>query len=294
MITTEFKQKVIEALKTARENFDGSDARFAVSIGISGSQYSRVKNGETDRVISDAAWLTLARRYDVSGNNGRTLKLTKTPVFQFITAQIEACQQNSISYMLCDWSDIGKTVAAKEYCRTHKNAVYIDCSQVKAKQLFIRQISKEFGLGREGRYYDVYNNLAYYLRALPEPPIIVMDEWGDVSYETFMEAKALWNAVDPYCSFYAIGAEGLEEKMRRGISNKKVGYTEMFRRFSKKYGKVEDSTRPKDIIIEETALLIIKANAPSGSDYNMILRNTMGEDGRPSLTRISNELAKHK
>jgi hypothetical protein len=40
MITDELKQRVIEALAKRREHFGGSDAKFAVHLGISHSQYS--------------------------------------------------------------------------------------------------------------------------------------------------------------------------------------------------------------------------------------------------------------
>ena len=53
MMTNEMKKKVLAALAVARDNFAGSDAKFAVSLGINSAQYSRVKNGETERVLSD-------------------------------------------------------------------------------------------------------------------------------------------------------------------------------------------------------------------------------------------------
>ena len=69
MITADFKKKVLKRLNENRQNFDGSDAKFAVSLGISNAQYSRIKNGELDRVISDANWISLARRCGVSLDN---------------------------------------------------------------------------------------------------------------------------------------------------------------------------------------------------------------------------------
>ncbi len=298
MITKELKLKILETLKEARSNFYGSDAKFAISIGISGSQYSRIKNGEIDKVLSDSLWLSIARRFNVSLNDRKQWKLVKTPVFEYITGQLKACQENGLSYMLCDYSDIGKTEAARYYARTNKNAVYVDCSQVKSKQLFIRYISREFGLGSDGKYADVYNNLVYYIQILPDPPIIILDEWGDVDYATFMEVKALKNGVGKTCAFYYIGAEGLESKMRRGITNRKVGYTEMYSRSGRKYGKLEfkdgEKVLDKRKVLEQSAVSIIKANAPEGSDFNQILRNIIDEDGHPSLRRLDNEFAKHK
>ena len=294
MVTIEFKKKVIDALAVARENFNGSDARFATAIGMNPAIYSRLKKGETEQVLSDAKFISLARQLNVSLSNRPEWKIANTPVFQFITTQLKVCQEQGLSSLLVDLSDIGKSFSADYYCRNNKNAVYIDCSQVKSKQKMIRSIAQGFGVGSTGRYADVYSDLVYYLRTLPTP-LIVLDEAGDLEHSAMLEIKALWNATEHFCGFYMMGADGLENRIRNSINYKKVGYTELFSRFGKRYGKVvpvagEESNK----LLNATAMMIIKANAPADSNHQVILCNTMGEDGRPSLRRIYNELTKNQ
>jgi len=291
MITTELKKQIIEAMARSRENFTGSDAKFAVSLGISGSQYSRVKKGETEKILSNANWITIARKLGVSLSNAPAWKIAKTPVFQFITAQLEACQRDSLSALLCDLSDIGKTFTAVHYAKTNKNVVYVDCSQVKTKQRLIRYIAKAYGVGGTGRYADVYEDLVFYLKTLPTP-LIILDEAGDLTHDAFLEVKALWNATDMVCGYYMMGADGLQAKMCRAIDNKKVGYTELFSRFGKQYGKVVPAGDDSRAFLQNTAAMIIKANAQEGTDINKVLRRTMGADNMPSLRRIYKELVK--
>lgn len=286
------KKKVLAAMAAARENFAGSDAKFAVSLGINSAQYSRVKNGETERVLSDQNWISLARHLGVNLNDAPEWKTAATPVFQFITAQLEMCQKNSMSAMLCDLSDIGKTYTAQHYAKTHRNAVYVDCSQVKSKTRLIRTIAKSFGVGSTGRFTDVYEDLVYYLKTLPDP-LVILDEAGDLYYEAFLEIKAMWNATDGVCGWYMMGADGLKAKIQRAIENKRVGYTELFSRFGKRYGTVipiEASERLQ--VTQATAMMIIKANCKEGTDTGAVLRRTLGEDGMPSLRRIYKELMK--
>ncbi len=290
------KEQIAEAVANDLQYYN-SARQHARALKINESVYSRVfVSKDFGQKLALEKWITLARKYKINiGDNDAGWKIVKTPIFCYITAQLEVCQRGHQSYMLCDFSDIGKTEAAKHYAETHKNAIYVDCSQYKTKQRFIKHISREFGLDAHGRYGDIYDNLCFWINSQIESPIIILDEWGDVSYETFMEVKALWNATDRRCSWYAIGAEGLEEKMRRGITNKKVGYTEIFSRFAKKYGKIdfEDEKLSKQDFIEMTATQIIKANAPVGSDYSKIFTNTIcKDDGRPSLRRIRTELLK--
>lgn len=281
-------------MAVSRANFDGSDNRFAVSIGINAAVYSRIKKGETEQVLSDAKWISLARELNVSLSDRNEWKIANTPVFQFITTQLGVCQKQGLSSLLVDLSDIGKTVAAQHYCRNTKNAVYVDCSQVKSKQKMIRSIAQGFGVGSTGRYADVYSDLVFYLKTLANP-LIVLDEAGDLEHSAMLEIKALWNATEHFCGFYMMGADGLEARIRNSINYKKVGYTELFSRFGKRYGKVvpvagDESNK----LLNATAMMIIKANAPEELNPNTILRNTMGEDGRPSLRRIYNELTKNQ
>lgn len=291
MISEDFKLKILEAIRKDRELFDGSDAMYATRIGISPSQYSRISNGEIDKVISDAKWYSIAQQLWVRLSPHPDWKTANTPIFQYIITQLETCQKQSFSSMLCDLSDIGKSYTARYYARNHKNVIYVDCSQAKSKQRLIRSIAKEFGVDANGRYADVYENLINHLKTL-QNPLIILDEAGDLQYEAFLEIKALWNAYEG-CAYYMIGADGLKEKMQRNIEHKKVGYTELFSRFGKRYGNATDAIQkelPTDLLTL-TATLIIKANLVAG-DVNVILNNIMGEDNRPSIRRIKVELNK--
>lgn len=292
MITTEIKKRITEALEENKKTFSGSDAQYAKSLGIDKSQYNRIKNGDLEKVLSEAKWISLARKAGVSLNNVPDWKSARTPVFDFITSQLEICQKESISALLCDISDIGKTYTAKYYVKRHKNAVYIDCSQVKTKQKLIRKIAQEFGLENTGRYSDVYEDLTYYLRTLPDP-LVILDEAGDLKYEAFLEIKALWNATDMSCGYYLMGADGLREKIRRCIDQKVIGYTEIFSRFGKKYMKVTpDGKEDREAFLLESAAMIIKANAPEHTNVNVLLKQTIGDDNLPSFRRIHREISK--
>ena len=65
MITTEVKKSILEAISLNRSNYP-SDAKHAASLGITTSVYSAVKNGQTDKVLSDANWISIARKLGVS------------------------------------------------------------------------------------------------------------------------------------------------------------------------------------------------------------------------------------
>lgn len=290
MITESIKKSIIESMKENRAVFGGSDAKYAKTLGISASQYSRIMRGETERILSDANWTSIARRLGVELAGRIKWNVAETPVYRYIATQLERCQAESLSALLCDCSDIGKTFTARAYVRLHTNAVYVDCSQVKTKTQLIRYIAKEFGVGYTGRYADVYEDLVFYLKTLPKP-LIILDEAGDLQYEAFLEIKALWNATEGFVGYYMMGADGLREKISRSIDALKVGYTEIFSRFGKRYLKALPREREeRDKMLYETAVMIIKANG--GTDADTLYRRTIGADGMPSLRRIYKEIMK--
>lgn len=289
IVENSIKEKILTAMKARRESFGGSDTKYATSLGISGSQYSRIMRGDTDRVLSDANWISIARKLDVQLNNLPEWKTANTPVYSFITGQLTFCQGNSSSRLMCDVADIGKTYTARCYVKTHANAIYVDCSQVKTKQKLIRFIAKEFGVGTTGKYSDVYADLVFYLRSLPQP-LVILDEAGDLDYGAFLELKALWNATERCCGWYMMGADGLREKIRRSIDCKKVGYTELFSRYGSRYQKASpDSDKEMKEFKSVHAALIIKANAGKDVDIQRLITQS-----DYSLRRIYDEIVKSK
>jgi hypothetical protein len=233
MITQGFREKVRTATLSARENYGGSDADYAKSLGISNSIYSRMKKGETERIISDSMWLTLGRELDVTMKEN-TWKIARTTVYNEIEQSLKFCQTYSKSMVLVDDCGIGKTFCSRHILRSLKNAFYFDCSQAKTKQQFIRLLAKTVGVDHQGRYIDVKSNLKYFLNMI-EIPLIVLDEAGDLEYNAFLELKEMWNATAGTCAWYMIGADGLRAKIERGIDSKKVGYREIFSRFSDEF-----------------------------------------------------------
>lgn len=292
MITNEIKKQIVEALEKGRENFTGSQAKYAVSIGINKAIYSRILKGYYENVLSEPKWISLARRAGISLNADREWKKADTPVFVYITTQLELCRKESNCSLLCDMSDIGKTFSARYYAKSHKNTVYVDCSQVKTKSKFIRQIAREFGVDHKGSYDNVYEDLVFYLKTL-DRPLIILDEAGDLQYEAFLEIKALYNAIEYQCGIYMMGADGLKAKMEHRINGKVVGYSEIFSRFNKRYNTaLEDDKEKRERDLTITAAMIIKANAPAGTNIRLIINKSMGKDNIPSLRHIYTELSK--
>jgi hypothetical protein len=244
-ITTAFKKQVVDELQKVRTKFGGSDAAFAKQWSINHSVYSRLKNGETDGLLRDTQWLSLGRELNITLGD-RKWNAAKTEVFRAIEEDVKFCQQFAKGMVLVDDCAIGKTFSAKYLSKTLNNCFYIDASQTKTKQLFIRAFAKMLGVEEKGKYAEVKANIKYYLRMLTAP-VIIVDEAGDLEYTAFLELKELWNATEGVCGWYLMGADGLRAKIEKGIANKKVGFRELFSRYSDKFMKIVPADKQEKI-----------------------------------------------
>lgn len=287
-LTNEIRERIRTAIVADRENYP-SDNRHSVALGISASVYNAIKKGNYDRQVSEANWICIARRLGVVLKKEMAWVAAETPTFLFINEQLTLCQQSSISAILCDMPNIGKTFTARIYAQNHRHAVYVDCSQVKSKQKLIRHIAKEFGVGNNGRYSDVYADLVGYLRVI-DTPLIILDEAGDLQYEAFLELKALWNATERCCAWYMMGADGLKQKIERAIEGKKVGYTEMLSRYGDSYSRVTpEDGKEREKFLKAQAMIVAKLNAPKGTDVRSLVNLSGG-----GLRRVYTEIEKLK
>lgn len=285
MLSTIIKQKIIAQMNVHRANYT-SDSKHAIVLGINTAQYSRIKAGEFERVISEAKWISLARLLNVQLSEVRPWQTVNTETFNYITTQLESCQSRSISAIFCDIAGIGKTHAGKYYADNNQNAIYVDCSQVKSKQKLIRKIAREFGVDHTGRYADVYDDLVFYIQTIATP-LIILDEAGDLDYTAFLELKALWNATEYMCGWYMMGADGLEQKITRQKDLKKVGYTEIFDRYGNGYKRVTPNGNDalREFNMQQIAL-VSKANNSSVTPSQMYSK-TLG-----SLRKVRIEIEK--
>jgi len=285
----EIRNRILDAIRAEEGNLT-SNFSLARKLDINPSQLSQILNGKTEKVLSDAKWIMIARRLDVPIRKEDPWNVAKTPVFEYINQALSFCQENSLSGMLCDRADIGKTYSAKYYARHHKHVAYIDCSRSKSRQLLIRRIAHEFGLPQVGKYQTVYDDLIFFLNNALDRPLIILDEAGDLDSRAFLEIKALWNATEHAVGWYMMGADGLKAKIERNLTLQTVGYTEIFSRYGSRFQKIvpPGKEEAEEFIRHQVAAIALANGAPS-SEIQKIYAKTKG-----SLRRIYIEVKKLK
>lgn len=276
-ITTEFKQQVVTALKDLRTRYGGADAGFAKQWSINASVWSRLKKGESEGLLKDIQWINLGRELNIQLNKA-PWNLVKTEVYQAIEQDVIFCQKHGKGMILVDEPEIGKTVAGKHLSKTLTNCFYIDCSQSKNKILFIKAFAKVLGIEAIGRVAEIKENIKYYLRML-ENPMIILDEAGDLEYGAILELKEFWNATEDVCGWYLMGADGLRKKWESGINTKKVGYRELFSRYSSKYMTIVPTERSERISFYSKMVTdVLTANSTGLKNLPALVKKCLASD----------------
>lgn len=285
-ITEDFKANVLRALSVARENYSGSDAAFAKKYGINKAVYVELKQGITDKKLSAAKWMELGRALDVSPNE-RKWNMARTDVFDTIEEQVLFCKEFSKARMFVDECAIGKTYSARYLARTLKNCFYVDCSQCKNQNEFIRALARCIGAEGGGTLYDTKETIKYMLKAMPKP-LVIIDEAGDLKHEAFMVLKEFWNATDGCCGWYMLGAEGLRTKIQYGKNkSKKEGYKELFSRFSSKYGSVVPTGKEDKIAFYRKLIGdVLSVNITDSKLIGKIIRQCLATDSADDETGL--------
>lgn len=270
-LSNEYKQLVRQAILENRENFLGDDTKYATSLGINKSVYNRIKKGETEKILAVGKWLQIGRLLGVEQNKS-DWKVVRTKVYQEIENNILTCQEQSIATMLVDNCGIGKTFSAKHIVKKLRNAFYVDCSQAKSKILFIKTLARTIGIETTGRYVDIKEDLKYYLNQLKhtQPPVVVLDEFGDLEYTAFLEIKEIMNATYGRCGWFAMGANALRTKIENGIKYQKVGFEEIFDRFSDEFVRLTPTNKEdKELFYKELLTQVATANYNENSDLSI-------------------------
>jgi len=276
-LSNTYKEKVRTELLKRRELYGGTDGQFAKIYGLSAAIYSRLKSGEIENIISDSLWIQIGRELDV---NTRDIdwKVVKTKVYENIEGGILFCQAYASSMVLVDDCGIGKTFSAKDVTKRYRNVFYVDCSQCKSKQQFIKYLAKTLGIDTKGKFIDIKENLKYYMCQL-DKAVIILDEAGDLEYTALMEVKELWNAASGFIGWFMIGADGLRNKIEKGINNKKVGFAELFSRFSDEYIKLTpNGIEERKAFRNELLLQVALANHKGKTPVESIVKQCMNKD----------------
>lgn len=304
-ITNEIKDRVIEELFVEIRARKVSQAEFARIIAMrhgikfDKSVLPQIKNvrNRNYSVIKDSSWLILARYYRVMEDY--SWDTVETKAYISVQAHLEKCQEYGLWQVLCDRAGIGKSYAAKEYERDHRNVFYIDCSEYPGKCDFVKHLAGMFGLEKTGGIDKLWRDVTNELFLL-EKPLLILDEFGDCAEAVISLMKGLYNRSDIFgnqmtLGCYFIGADNLKKRLEDGRRISKRSYAEFWSRFNGRitglnYQRKEDLFRQE---LRKEIEAIVDANLPEELKYSReeVITKSLATNG---VRAIRNEIVIQK
>lgn len=272
---------ICDELLLQRRQFGGSDQNYAFAKGMHPTTFSQLKNGaRSPELMSLTKWLSVADSLGIDLER-RPWQLAETEVYKSIRNDVISCKRYSKAMMLVDDPEIGKTTTGKHLARTLENCFYLDCSQSKSRGEFIRSLGAILGV-KETSLQAMRSGIKVTLKYL-DRPVVILDEAGDLQYTAFLDLKEFWNATDGQCGWYMMGADGLKTIIDRGMRLEKVGYREIFSRFSSKYMSIvpkskSDRTKFYNKLIKD----VLSKNCDDAKLVRDITRRCIANDGLKS------------
>lgn len=244
----QIKHQITEALKSAREGSSfKSNAKFARSIGITDTDYSNIINLKwvaSPQLLSKAKWATVARAIKFQANHRKGWQTAQTKTYRYITKQLEACRDMSVTAMLVDEAGIGKTYTCEDYAnRNRGEVVYMNCSQCPGKVRFVNTLAEKLGINLERTVEDTFQACIYYIVTFLDKPLLILDEAGDLEQSAILLLKRLYNSTEFQLGIFMCGANGFAKKMNAGVRLNKNGYVELASRMGRGFNRSTPTTQ---------------------------------------------------
>lgn len=241
-LTTEQKEQVRSALLAYCDNFPTRNRAAESLQNVSSATVSQLINGKYE-LISDDMFTRIAVQIGFSFDSW-TLHEGKT--FREITyAFADAQAYRNVTWVVGD-AGCGKTTAAIEYRRTHRNVFYILCSEDMRRRDFVREMAKQVGAPTDTtNLRDMLEN-AISMIAFLSNPLLIFDEGDKLTDSVFNYFISIYNRLEGHAGIVFLSTDYIKRRIENGLRYNKKGYKEINSRIGRRFYEVS-ATEQNDI-----------------------------------------------
>lgn len=236
------KEQVRSALIAYRSNYPTLNRAAESLQGVSSATVSQLCNGKYE-LISDEMFVRIATQIGFSFDSwtlheGRTFK-------EITFALGDAQAYKNVTWIVGD-AGCGKTTAAIEYRRTHRNVFYILCSEDMRRSDFVREIAKQVGAPTDTtNLRDMLENAISMISFLGNP-LLVFDEGDKLTDSVFNYFISIYNRLEGHSGIVFLSTDYIKRRMDAGLRYNKKGYKEINSRIGRRFFDVSP-TEENDI-----------------------------------------------
>lgn len=241
-LTTEMKEQVRSALIAYRSNYPTLNRAAESLQGVSSATVSQLCNGKYE-LISDEMFVRIATQIGFAFDSWN---LHEGKTFREITFALSDAQAyKNVTWIVGD-AGCGKTTAAIEYRRTHRNVFYILCSEDMRRSDFVREIAKQVGAPTDTtNLRDMLENAISMISFLGNP-LLVFDEGDKLTDSVFNYFISIYNRLEGHSGIVFLSTDYIKRRMEAGLRYNKKGYKEINSRIGRRFFDVSP-TEENDI-----------------------------------------------
>lgn len=241
-LTTEMKEQVRSALIAYRSNYPTLNRAAESLQGVSSATVSQLCNGKYE-LISDEMFVRIATQIGFAFDSWN---LHEGKTFKEITFALSDAQAyKNVTWIVGD-AGCGKTTAAIEYRRTHRNVFYILCSEDMRRSDFVREIAKQVGAPTDTtNLRDMLENAISMISFLGNP-LLVFDEGDKLTDSVFNYFISIYNRLEGHSGIVFLSTDYIKRRMEAGLRYNKKGYKEINSRIGRRFFDVSP-TEQNDI-----------------------------------------------
>lgn len=241
-LTTEMKEQVRSALIAYRSNYPTLNRAAESLQGVSSATVSQLCNGKYE-LISDEMFVRIATQIGFAFDSWN---LHEGKTFKEITFTLSDAQAyKNVTWIVGD-AGCGKTTAAIEYRRTHRNVFYILCSEDMRRSDFVREIAKQVGAPTDTtNLRDMLENAISMIPFLGNP-LLIFDEGDKLTDSVFNYFISIYNRLEGHAGIVFLSTDYIKRRMDAGLRYNKKGYKEINSRIGRRFFDVSP-TEENDI-----------------------------------------------
>lgn len=236
------KEQVRSALIAYRSNYPTLNRAAESLQGVSSATVSQLCNGKYE-LISDEMFVRIATQIGFAFDSWN---LHEGKTFKEITFTLSDAQAyKNVTWIVGD-AGCGKTTAAIEYRRTHRNVFYILCSEDMRRSDFVREIAKQVGAPTDTtNLRDMLENAISMISFLGNP-LLVFDEGDKLTDSVFNYFISIYNRLEGHSGIVFLSTDYIKRRMDAGLRYNKKGYKEINSRIGRRFFDVSP-TEENDI-----------------------------------------------
>ncbi len=239
-LTKQDKDAIRDALMAYCENFPSRNRASESLQGVSAAVVSQILNTKYES-ISDDMFSRIAAQIGFSFEHWTICESENFRLATYVLA--DAQMYKNVTWMVGD-AGCGKTTAAIEFRRTHRNVFYILCSEDMKRSDFVREIAKQVGAPTDSTS-NLRDMLDYALGMIGflQNPLLIFDE-GDKQTDCVLNYFiSIYNRLEGRAGIVFMSTDYIKRRVDNGLRYNKKGYKEINSRIGRKFFDLNATSR---------------------------------------------------